>query len=295
VEKNSGVTTGFAGVYVVSGKAAGTEFYGVHVWGPDDYAWYLATASDLYGCKGEGADISQLVVHGKSTQVYGGGFYDPDQDASGAAIHIGDTGIFPSHVLIDTKVRDHAVPIHFAVDSGWGVFRLQVEFPEGVDQPAYTGSPQDSSRLDITATGPGVNVHERNGANVLAGTFKVWGKTATDFFKLTDGANVDQMIVSSSGVKIGSGGTAITKHLSSTKTWDPASTADGAVDSTTLTVTGAAIGNTVTVGHSVAIPAGALLVGAVTATNTVTVTLFNKTGAPLDVASGTLRADVWQH
>lgn len=93
---------------------------------------------------------------------------------------------------------------------------------------------------------------------------------------------------------IGSGAT-ITKHLSATVSWNPASVADGATASTVVTVTGAAPGNTVAVGFNVAVPAGALLVGAVTAPDTVTVTLLNKTGAALDLGTGTLRADVWQH
>ena len=37
------------------------------------------------------------------------------------------------------------------------------------------------------------------------------------------------------------GGTGITKHLSATTTWNPASIADGAMTSTTITVTGATI------------------------------------------------------
>ena len=90
-------------------------------------------------------------------------------------------------------------------------------------------------------------------------------------------------------------GTRVKKHISGTATWDPGSIADGAMTSTTVTVTGAAVGDTTAVGFSQAVPAGAILSGSVTATNTVTVTLFNKTGAPLDLASGTLRADVWQH
>ena len=98
-----------------------------------------------------------------------------------------------------------------------------------------------------------------------------------------------------SGVTIGFGGTKITAHTSGTATWDPGSIADGAMTSTTVTVPGAVVGNTVCVGFSTAVPAGALLVGAVTAYQTVTVTLFNKTGGDLDLASGTLRADVWQH
>jgi hypothetical protein len=91
------------------------------------------------------------------------------------------------------------------------------------------------------------------------------------------------------------GGTAIAKHLSATTTWDPADTADGAVTSTTVTVTGGAVGDTVAVGFSQAVPAGALLVGAVTAADQATVTLFNHTGSNLNLASGTLRVDVWKH
>lgn len=94
---------------------------------------------------------------------------------------------------------------------------------------------------------------------------------------------------------IGNGGTAITRHLSGTVVWDPASVADGAQINTTVTVAGAVIGDTVAVGFSTAVPAGALLMAAVTAANTATVTLFNKSGAALDLASGTLRVDVWQH
>ncbi len=115
--------------------------------------------------------------------------------------------------------------------------------------------------------------------------------TVTTFMQVNPATNVVDF---PAGTAIGSGA-AIVKHLSGTATWDPASTADGAVVSTTVTVTGAAVGDTVTVGFSTAVPAGALLTGAVTSANTVTVTMFNKTGGALDLASGTLRADVWQH
>lgn len=98
-----------------------------------------------------------------------------------------------------------------------------------------------------------------------------------------------------SPLAIGASGTAIKQHLAATKTWDPASVADGAMTSTTVTVTGAAIGDLVAVGFSLAVPAGMVLSGSVTASNTVTVTLFNKSGSVQDLASGTLRAAVWQY
>jgi hypothetical protein len=87
----------------------------------------------------------------------------------------------------------------------------------------------------------------------------------------------------------------VARHLSGTTSWDPPSVADGGQSSKTVSVPGASVGDTVAVGFSIAVPAGALLVGAVTSSGTVTVTLFNKTGAALDLGSGTLRADAWKH
>ena len=88
---------------------------------------------------------------------------------------------------------------------------------------------------------------------------------------------------------------ALTPESSGTATWDPASLAAGADLSQTLTVQGAAVGDVVGVGFSQPVPAGVLLVGAVTAPNTVTVTLLNETAAAVDLASGTLRAIVTKY
>jgi hypothetical protein len=87
----------------------------------------------------------------------------------------------------------------------------------------------------------------------------------------------------------------ISRILSNTVVWDPGNVLDGAQTSTTITVNSAAIGDTCLVGFSNAVPAGAILAGQVTSANTVTVTLFNKTGSPLDLASGTLRATAIQY
>lgn len=87
----------------------------------------------------------------------------------------------------------------------------------------------------------------------------------------------------------------IVQHLTGTKTYDPASISDGAQTNTTLTVTGASVGDVVSIGFSTAITAGAIMVGAVTSANTVTVTLVNHTGGVLDLASGTLRASVTKY
>lgn len=91
---------------------------------------------------------------------------------------------------------------------------------------------------------------------------------------------------------LGRGSSPLTNIYKGTATWDPASIADGAVTNTTVTVTGASIGDQCIVGFSNAVPANAFMVGSVTAANTVTVTLFNKTGGNLDLASGTLKVTV---
>ena len=90
------------------------------------------------------------------------------------------------------------------------------------------------------------------------------------------------------------GGTKVTKHLSATVTYDPASIANGAQQTTTVTVTGAALGDTVVVSFTLNLQ-GIQLTGYVSAANTVTVIYQNNTGGAIDLASGTIRADVWQH
>lgn len=74
-------------------------------------------------------------------------------------------------------------------------------------------------------------------------------------------------------------------------TYDPANILAGAWGvTTTVTVTGAVVGNIVSVAHSTA--SSLLWFGSVTAANTVTIAPFNPTVAPIDLASGTLTAVV---
>lgn len=70
-------------------------------------------------------------------------------------------------------------------------------------------------------------------------------------------------------------------------TWDPGSVAAGASISTTVTVSGAALGDFVLTSFSLDLQ-GMDIGGYVSATNTVTVILSNLTGAAIDLGSGTL-------
>lgn len=83
--------------------------------------------------------------------------------------------------------------------------------------------------------------------------------------------------------------TAVGKVLTGSKTFDTPSVIDAAGTSTTVTVTGAALGDFVT-GVSLSVDlAGITTTAYVSAADTVTVRFQNESGGTLDLASATLR------
>lgn len=103
--------------------------------------------------------------------------------------------------------------------------------------------------------------------------------------------NILAKIASNGSFQIGQTGTPF-RLYSGTATWDPGSMADAAIVSTTFTVTGAALGDVVYASHSLIGPVDVLISAHVNAADTVRVVMMNKTGAPLDIGSGTVRAMV---
>lgn len=195
---------------------------------------------------------------------------------------------------------------HFGTQNGSGV----VKFGSGGLTANFAYSAKDNTTNSFTVTGfiPHVAVPFK--------TFTIGGNTYTIVRSVGSTLYVSESISgeASSGTLtnvpymyvglqldanhktiIGATGSGISAHYSATTTWNPPDIVDGAVTSTTITVPGATLGDTVAVGFDVAVPAGALLTGAITATDTVTATLFNKTGANLNLGNGTIRADVWRH
>lgn len=71
-------------------------------------------------------------------------------------------------------------------------------------------------------------------------------------------------------------------------TFDPAALATGASTTTTVTATGAALGDFVIVAPSIANP-GLTITGSVTAASTVTVTYANNTAGAIDMLTHTIR------
>ena len=74
-------------------------------------------------------------------------------------------------------------------------------------------------------------------------------------------------------------------------TYDPPSIAAGGVATTTVTATGAAVGDVSLASFSLDL-AGLIITSYVSAANTVTVKLYNPTAGAIDLASGTLRVKV---
>lgn len=85
----------------------------------------------------------------------------------------------------------------------------------------------------------------------------------------------------------------VSQPLTGSKTWDPASIADGAVTFTSVTVTGAVLGDAAVASLTTALPNGCTILAAITAADTAIVTVHNKSGAPQDIPSSTLRVRVF--
>lgn len=128
------------------------------------------------------------------------------------------------------------------------------------------------------------HVGDTDDATTIAGKVRDICRQLSEYFQKI---RIDDAII------IG-GGQQIKKHLSATTTWDPANVAAGAQVSTTVTVTGAALGDEVTCSFNLDLQL-MQLTGYVSAANTVTVILRNGTAGGINLASGTLRASAWEH
>ena len=85
----------------------------------------------------------------------------------------------------------------------------------------------------------------------------------------------------------------VARYLDGSVAYDPPNLVDGARAATTVTVTGAALGDFPVASFSLDLQ-GIEITAHVSAADTVRVVLVNNTGGTLDIANGTLRARVWK-
>lgn len=85
------------------------------------------------------------------------------------------------------------------------------------------------------------------------------------------------------------------RALTGTASWTPGTVGANTTATQTITVTDAALGDTVSLGYNQTLDNNMVLTGYVTAANTVTAKLRNLTGAGIAVTAGTVRATVFKH
>jgi len=103
--------------------------------------------------------------------------------------------------------------------------------------------------------------------------------------------------VNSAGAVIIGGGTAITKHISTTGAVNFGTVAHNACASQSVAATGASDGDTVAMGvpNSLGSIDGLTWFAWVSATDTVSVRACNVTGQDIQISSDMVRLDVWKH
>lgn len=156
----------------------------------------------------------------------------------------------------------------------------------------------DTPALDITGTWnavavafTGIKANFTDTASAAASLLLDLQVGGVSKFKVDKAGEAD----ATGGIRIGSG-QKIIKHLSATATWDPpnlAALGDTAI--TNVTVTGAVLGDPVTVSHTQLGVKDMQLTAWVSAAGNVRVLIENRQAANTDIASGTVRVDVWQH
>ncbi len=251
-----------SGVLVQQSKtfsATGCQFVNCHIWGEHTAAWKIeAGYVTLDNCVGEWASSAQVHVNADDTTITAGRFFG-NSKARHVGIEIGAPGNVVYGTQIDARMADLVGgALKFTNEGGSSKIKALIYQTSGIP---YSGNPSRTSLLELAVNG------------IPSGSTTVIPR----------------------GPLAWNGGTPIVKHLSGTVSWEPSPVRHGSAIGTTLTVSGASPGDTVSVGYSSAVPVGALLVGAVTAPDTVAVTLLNQTGQTLHLTPGTLRADCWVH
>lgn len=127
-----------------------------------------------------------------------------------------------------------------------------------------------------------------------AGTITTLTSTSATITTATATTANTGTLTASTSIAVG-GGTAITKILTATQTIDFANILTTAKEDVTVAVTGAAVGNVVTLGLPAAPAAGLGFMAYVSAADTVTIRAFNYTGVAVDAASASYRVTVLKY
>lgn len=197
------------------------------------------------------------------------------------------------------NIKGHTVSFEFINDTAtWGLvgstgspdLLFQVDGWAGINfrggagtvgQIRMTGQASSNVGLDLNTNGKAGYVNLDGSGNLLlvqhfSSTLYLGGTFTT--------------YVTSAGSLVVGGGAALQKFLSATASLDFGSIAAGGQAELTLSVAGAAVGDTVSLGAPAAIESGLTWAGRVSAADTVTIRLTNPTAGAIDPAAATWRA-----
>lgn len=237
--------------------------------------------------------LSSLTAFGRSL------IDDADNTAARTTLGLGTSA------TVNTGTSGATIPLLNGTNTWSGVqtVALANAVPLAVSR---TGSANNAS-ISCTTTGGSVFFGTADGTDWAVGlTNNLFG--GTTFLKInattgtftTDIALASNKAVSFAGTgaattrtNLGLGTAAVLNALTGTATYDPPSLADGAGASTTVTVTGAALGDVALASFSLSTQ-GITVTANVTAADTVTVRFQNESGGVIDLASGTLKAVVFK-
>ncbi|GAC1466737.1 MAG: hypothetical protein NVSMB9_07610 [Isosphaeraceae bacterium] len=250
------------GIHLESGprfSATGCQVMNTHVWGRHLYGIKVdAGYITLVNCMAEWASAAQLHLNDSDATVTAGRFFGSTKERH-VGIEIGSPERIVYGTQIDARMADLAGgALKFTNEGGSGKIKALIYQKSG---KAYTGRPARGTLLELLV----------NGIETGSETWLPRGALGWN------------------------GGTPIVRHLSGTSPWSPSTVSPGAAVWTEVAVAGASVGDTVAVGFSRPVPAGALLTGAVTAPGIISVTLLNATGKPFRPGGGVVRADCWVH
>lgn len=180
------------------------------------------------------------------------------------------------------KARDNASNCYAlqAQEGTWNFYNNDLDLP-------------DSNAAGWDTTGAGTVNAGRNSRGVTTDDTPNTGGAPGDYwlFANPDGGEMVEINCASGAVSSATWTPTVRIPLSGSATYDPASLADGDGATTTVTVTGAALGDFAQATFSLDLQ-GIQLTSWVSAADTVSARFQNETGGTIDLASGTLRARV---
>jgi hypothetical protein len=274
-----------------------------------------APAAITSGAASEGTSLAFARAdhqHGTATSLTSTGTVTSNANPGTAAFAVTQNGAWvdfgaggEDHATSDGNIITFHAPITSAVGSGnaYSVEANGARYDFGSGAEDYAVSDGETVTIPGPVTfGPGplggLSVASDGDVGLGSGTASTITLSPSNCLNTYDTSTCKWDVLAASGsVTIGSG-TAILKHLSATASLDFDLSGAGITCQTlTVTVTGAADGDSVGLGipNALASSTGVLFTGWVSAANTVSVKACDVTSANPNPAAATVRADVWQH